>query len=104
MEGAWKKKHGSLISMSEQQLVDCGPGSCQGGMMDSAWGTARNGIESEQAYPYTARDGSCKFDSSKVVASCSGHKYVSHSESALSPPCTRSATPSPSLSTSAPAS
>merc|ERR1711909_60567 len=83
MEGAWKKKHGSLISMSEQQLVDCGPGSCQGGMMDSAWGTARNGIESEQAYPYTARDGSCKFDPNMVVARAAGHRYVGHSESAL---------------------
>merc|ERR1712010_389076 len=83
MEGAWKKKHGSLISMSEQQLVDYGPGSCQGGMMDSAWGTARNGIESEQAYPYTARDGSCKFNPNMVVARAAGHRYVSHSESAL---------------------
>merc|ERR1712180_363445 len=38
LEGCWKKNHGgSLLSLSEQQLVDCGPGSCQGGMMDSAW-------------------------------------------------------------------
>merc|ERR1711962_1445088 len=52
-EGCWKKNHGgSLLSLSEQQLVDCGPGSCQGGMMDSAWDTARNGIETEAAYPY----------------------------------------------------
>merc|ERR1711890_202037 len=57
LEGCWKKNHGgSLLSLSEQQLVDCGPGSCQGGMMDSAWDTARNGIETEAAYPYVGRD------------------------------------------------
>jgi len=83
MEGAWMKKTGNLISMSEQQFVDCAPGSCQGGMMGPAWDNAKNGIESEQAYPYTARDSYCKFDSSKVVARAAGWNRVSHSESAL---------------------
>jgi len=84
LEGCWKKNHGgSLLSLSEQQLVDCGPGSCQGGMMDSAWDTARNGIETEAAYPYVGRDQSCRFNPSKAVAHTAGHRRVSASESSL---------------------
>merc|ERR1712243_451081 len=84
LEGCWKKNHGgSLLSLSEQQLVDCGPGSCQGGMMDSAWDTARNGIETEAPYPYVARDQTCRFNPSKAVAHTAGHRRVSASESSL---------------------
>merc|ERR1712041_20491 len=78
-----KNQGGSLLSLSEQQLVDCGPGSCQGGMMDSAWDTARNGIETEAAYPYVGRDQSCRFNPSKAVAHTAGHRRVSASESSL---------------------
>merc|ERR1712080_566043 len=77
------RRHGSLISMSEQQMVDCGPGSCNGGYMDSAWNTVRNGIESEQTYPYTARDGSCKANSNNFIATNQGSQRVSHNESSL---------------------
>merc|ERR1712055_1222868 len=83
LEGMWKKTHGSLISMSEQQLVDCGQGSCQGGYMETAWQTASNGIEGENTYPYTGRDGSCHYNSNNQVATCSGTQRVSHSESSL---------------------
>merc|ERR1719153_2190216 len=77
LEGCWKKNHGgSLLSLSEQQLVDCGPGSCQGGMMDSAWDTARNGIETEAAYPYVGRDQSCRFNPSKAA-----YPYVGRDQS-----------------------
>merc|ERR1711962_1031339 len=68
---------------NQGQLVDCGPGSCQGGMMDSAWDTARNGIETEAAYPYVGRDQSCRFNPSKAVAHTAGHRRVSASESSL---------------------
>jgi len=83
MEGMWKKAKGDLISMSEQQMVDCGQGSCNGGYMTSAWQTVRNGIETEETYPYTAKDGHCHADSNNFVAHNSGSKRVSHSESGL---------------------
>jgi hypothetical protein len=55
----------SLPSLSEQQLVDCtrsvGNQGCNGGWPDKTIGwVASHGICSESAYPYTARDGSCK--------------------------------------------
>jgi len=83
MEGMWAKQHGELISMSEQQLLDCGPGSCDGGHMVHAWDTAKAGIMSEEDYPYEHADKNCRFDSNKVVASTSGHKSVSHNEDSL---------------------
>jgi len=83
MEGMWMEKRGELISMSEQQMIDCGEGGCNGGYMTNAWETVKDGIESESTYPYTARDGSCHANSNNFVASNSGSRKVSHSESAL---------------------
>jgi cathepsin L len=66
VEGANFLKSGSLVSVSEQQLVDCAGGSgnqgCNGGLMDDAFGyiIKNNGIGSEASYPYTAHDGKCK--------------------------------------------
>jgi len=36
----------------------------------------KNGIERESDYPYTARDGSCHYDASKVVTKISGHTDI----------------------------
>merc|ERR1712080_61351 len=97
LEGMWKKNHGQLISLSEQQMVDCAPGSCQGGWMHEAWNAVRNGIETEQTYPYTARDGWCHANSNNFVVTNSGSRRsatVSPRSRALS---TRLAIPSPWL-------
>jgi len=56
--------NGKLISLSEQQLVDCshaeGNLGCHGGLMDDAFEyAAEYPLESEADYPYLAKGGSC---------------------------------------------
>merc|ERR1711948_153395 len=62
-EGQWALATGNLISLSEQQLVDCSKqnSGCSGGLMDYAFSFyEKTTIATEDSYPYTARDGSCK--------------------------------------------
>merc|ERR1711920_900674 len=62
-EGSWEIATGQLVSLSEQQLVDCSKqnSGCNGGLMDYAFSFYRTTtIATEDSYPYTARDGSCK--------------------------------------------
>jgi len=57
-------KTGALVSLSEQQLVDCSKDvcyGCQGGWPYKATEyIQRSGVCSEASYAYTARDGVCK--------------------------------------------
>merc|ERR1719376_1700431 len=72
MEGAHFKKTGKLVSLSEQNLVDCvhEDYGCRGGFpYDGVSYAIRNrGIDTEASYPYTARDGYCHFRNSNVDA------------------------------------
>jgi len=68
VEGAVQRKSGSLLNLSEQQLVDCARAAslrgCNGGSPASATQYLMNtGAVSEASYPYTAREGVCKIAS-----------------------------------------
>ncbi|EGD76061.1 cathepsin [Salpingoeca rosetta] len=83
VEGAHAIATGNLVSLSEQQLVDCsgsfGNQGCNGGLMDNAFKyiISNGGLDTEQDYPYTARDGVCdKSKESKHAVSISGYKDV----------------------------
>jgi len=80
VEGAEFLATGALQSYSEQQLVDCsssfGNQGCNGGLMDQAFEyIEKNPLELESAYPYTARDGTCKYVKTKGVG-----KVVSYTD------------------------
>jgi len=88
MEGAYFKKTGKLVSLSEQNLVDCVTHSygCNGGWPKDGikYAIKNHGIDTEKSYPYTARDGKCHFSKSNVGANFTKVKEVkSKSEHAL---------------------
>ncbi|KAL8151148.1 hypothetical protein V2J09_020956 [Rumex salicifolius] len=66
VEGLTHIKSGQLVSLSEQELVDCdtsmGDEGCDGGLMDTAFTFIHNngGLATESAYPYAGSDGTCK--------------------------------------------
>jgi len=69
LEGAWEIATGKLVSLSEQQFVDCDKSDhgCQGGLMDNAFGYAeKNALCTENSYPYHAAAGRCKASSCTV--------------------------------------
>jgi len=63
LEGAWKIATGNLVSLSEQQLVDCsknGNQGCKGGDMGLAFQYLENqSVCTEASYPYQAKEGAC---------------------------------------------
>lgn len=84
MEGAHKIASGNLLSLSEQQFVDCSTrnSGCNGGWPTRAFEYAEsNPIELETNYRYTGRDGRCSYSKSKGEVSVRSYKNVSRNSS-----------------------
>lgn len=88
IEGINAISTGDLISLSEQELVDCDSTNdgCEGGYMDYAfeWVIENGGIDTEANYPYTGEDGTCNTtkEGYKVVT-IDGYTDVAESDSAV---------------------
>jgi len=85
LESEWAINYGTLLSLSEQQLVDCtsayGNYGCNGGLMEPTFTYIRQyGIELNSSYQYTASDGTCKYQATLTVADCNGYKTVTRND------------------------
>ena len=72
IEANYQIKNKRLLSLSEQQLIDCAgaPAACDNGGSAKA-GIAyaiQYGLETEEKYPYTAKAGTCHISSSDIGA------------------------------------
>ncbi|XP_040031477.1 cathepsin F [Gasterosteus aculeatus] len=72
IEGQWFLKNGTLLSLSEQELVDCDglDQACKGGLPANAYETIEKlgGLETETDYSYTGHKQRCDFTKMKVAA------------------------------------
>ncbi|XP_058095627.1 senescence-specific cysteine protease SAG39-like [Magnolia sinica] len=91
MEGITQLKTGKLVSLSEQEVVDCDINGedqgCEGGLMDDAFDFIRHngGLTTEANYPYEGIDGTCNSKkAANHVAKINGYEDVTaNSEKAL---------------------
>ena len=89
IEGQHYLKTKQLVSLSEQNLIDCSRGygslGCNGGNPIEAFAYVRDngGIDTEGSYPYEGDEGTCQYSSSSDGATVSGYIQVPGSENAL---------------------
>ncbi|KAH8307748.1 hypothetical protein KR044_012240, partial [Drosophila immigrans] len=88
LEGQHFIKHQQLVSLSEQNLVDCDStnGGCSRGWTEKALIYIKNngGVNTDDSYPYEGVDGECRFNPANVGAKVTGTVQVARDdESAL---------------------
>ncbi|XP_011040442.1 PREDICTED: vignain-like [Populus euphratica] len=82
VEGINYIKTNKLVSLSEQELVDCDTTEnqgCNGGLMEYAFEfiKKKGGVTTESTYPYQAEDGTCDVEKvNKPVVSIDGYEKV----------------------------
>lgn len=83
VEGAYFVHSGKLVSLSEQQLVDCATEpeykarGCSGGWPWSVLGyVQKKGLCTEEDYPYHAKDEDCKDDKCEAAIHIKGYEEV----------------------------
>ncbi|KAK9051653.1 hypothetical protein SSX86_028281 [Deinandra increscens subsp. villosa] len=82
VEGITQLTTGKLISLSEQQLIDCNrndaTNGCKGGNKENSFDyIAKNGINTEEAYPYHEADETCiAYQESVKAATITGYEVV----------------------------
>ncbi|KAI3388621.1 hypothetical protein SNEBB_010255 [Seison nebaliae] len=79
LEGQWFKMYSKLVSLSEQNLVDCssafGNRGCFGGTMKNAFDYIQNndGIDTEASYPFKQFETICKYKKENRGATLDGY-------------------------------
>lgn len=75
-----------LVSLSEQNLMDCstaeGDHGCKGGLMDDAFKyiIKNGGIDTEESYPYQAHDERCRFKEADVGATMTSYQDIARGD------------------------
>lgn len=92
IEGVNFVKTQKLVSLSEQELVDCdktgpdGDQGCQGGLPSNAFKfliANKAGLEAEGKYPYSGKDGTCQAQKSDELIFISSWKQIASDEAQM---------------------
>ncbi|KAJ8795684.1 hypothetical protein J1605_002446 [Eschrichtius robustus] len=87
VEGQWFLKRGALLSLSEQELLDCDKvdKACLGGLPSSAYSAIRTlgGLETEDDYSYRGHLQTCSFSAEKAKVYINDSVELSQNEQKL---------------------
>lgn len=88
LEGQHFRKSGKMVTLSEQNLVDCstsyGNHGCNGGLMDNAFKYIKDngGIDTEDSYPYHGESEKCHFKKTDIGATDTGYVDIPQGDEA----------------------
>lgn len=86
IEGVYAAKTKKLVSLSEQELIDCDQedDGCEGGSISNAFDTIMSklggGLEEEKTYPYRGDDKACRLNKKATQVKINGYVSVSRDE------------------------